>query len=192
MGLFHWLIGRGGRKMGDEAARQGALQQVYLACAAQEEYRHGDPDKGLRLIDQALVRKATSVRPREMVVNWLYGVAHQSLRLSPVFRCVPWRPGVICPVAVRRSEAGNPRSRRRRGFSHLDAPSRRSMKATAPNRVPPRLCCTARPPPTRGCTRPDQTTLVGRAARIRRSRSSRLGLLGRCRARRIDRSSLGG
>src|SRR2546427_572470 len=25
-----------------------------------------------------LVRKATSVRPREMVANWLYGVAHQT------------------------------------------------------------------------------------------------------------------
>jgi RNA polymerase sigma-70 factor (ECF subfamily) len=28
----------------------------------------------------ALVRKAASIRPREMVGNWLYGVAHQTAR----------------------------------------------------------------------------------------------------------------
>ena len=37
-----------------------------------------------------LVRRAASIQPREMVGNWLYGVAHQTARKARALRCKRW------------------------------------------------------------------------------------------------------
>jgi RNA polymerase sigma factor (sigma-70 family) len=39
---------------------------------------HHDAEDAFQATFLVLVRKATSIRPREMVANWLYGVAHQT------------------------------------------------------------------------------------------------------------------
>src|SRR5260370_7107852 len=39
---------------------------------------HQDAEDAFQATFLVLVRKAASIRPREMVGNWLYGVAHQT------------------------------------------------------------------------------------------------------------------
>src|SRR5262245_11441396 len=39
---------------------------------------HHDAEDAFQATFLVLVRKASSIRPREMVANWLYGVAHQT------------------------------------------------------------------------------------------------------------------
>src|SRR5262249_59241837 len=40
--------------------------------------KHHDAEDAVQAVFLVLVRKAASISPREMVGNWLYGVAHQT------------------------------------------------------------------------------------------------------------------
>src|SRR5437588_12380384 len=64
----------------DEAAFAAILKQhgpmVWGAC--RRLLPHHDAEDAFQATFLVLVRKAASVVPREMVANWLYGVAHQT------------------------------------------------------------------------------------------------------------------
>jgi RNA polymerase sigma factor (sigma-70 family) len=65
----------------DEAALAALVQRhgpMVLGVCRRILGSYHDAEDAFQATFLVLVRKATSVRPREMVVNWLYGVAHQT------------------------------------------------------------------------------------------------------------------
>src|SRR6185295_9481540 len=65
----------------DEAALTALVRRhgpmVWAVCSRMLRNNH-DAEDAFQSTFLVLVRKAASVSPREMVANWLYGVAHQT------------------------------------------------------------------------------------------------------------------
>src|SRR5437763_5617846 len=65
----------------DEAALAALVKRhgpmVWGVCR-RVLHSHHDAEDAFQAVFLVLVRKAGSVRPRELVGNWLYGVAHQA------------------------------------------------------------------------------------------------------------------
>src|SRR5438105_4842219 len=49
-----------------------------------------DAEDALQATFLVLVRRAASIKPRSMVGNWLYGVAHQTARKAKAMRAKQW------------------------------------------------------------------------------------------------------
>src|SRR3954447_12673361 len=73
----------------DEAALTALVQRhgpmVWGVC--RRLLSHHDAEDAFQATFLVLVRKAASIRPREMVGNWLYGVARQAAVQARTARC---------------------------------------------------------------------------------------------------------
>src|SRR2546426_1063731 len=64
----------------DEAALATLIERhgPMVWCVCRRLLSHHDAEDAFQATFLVLVRKAASIVPREMVGNWLYGVAHQT------------------------------------------------------------------------------------------------------------------
>jgi RNA polymerase sigma-70 factor (ECF subfamily) len=63
-------------------------------------HAHEDAEDAFQATFLVLIRKATSVTPRDLVANWLYGVAHQTAlkaRATPAKRRQREKPVTVLP-----------------------------------------------------------------------------------------------
>lgn len=91
-------------ELGDEDAVIGLMRRhgpiVWGIC--RRLLSHHDAEDAFQATFLVLVRKATSIVPREMVANWLFGVAHriaEKARAMQAKRRVKERVGTIMPEA---------------------------------------------------------------------------------------------